>query len=68
MALGDASAVGTGPEMAQAQGGATLVDLFTNGTAIAQHPDWISSDGFHPNGLGYLAIATAFERASQRKA
>jgi lysophospholipase L1-like esterase len=45
------------------QEGATLVDLNGTGTTIAQHPDWISSDGFHPNGLGYAAIAKAFETA-----
>jgi lysophospholipase L1-like esterase len=45
------------------QEGATLVDLSASGALIAQHPDWISADGFHPNGLGYLAIARAFEAA-----
>lgn len=48
------------------QEGASLVDLNGTGTTIAQHPEWISSDGFHPNGLGYLAIAKAFETAYQR--
>ena len=43
--------------------GATLVDLYTQDAIIAQHSDWFSSDGFHPNGQGYLAIAHAFEDA-----
>ena len=45
------------------QEGATLVDLTGTGTIVAQHPEWISADGFHPNGLGYIAIARAFEKA-----
>lgn len=45
------------------QEGATLVDLYTQDAVITQHPDWFSSDGFHPNGLGYVAIAHAFEDA-----
>jgi lysophospholipase L1-like esterase len=43
--------------------GATLVDLYIGDAVIAQHPDWISSDGFHPNAAGYVAIARAFEDA-----
>lgn len=45
------------------QEGATLVDLYTQDAVIAQHPDWFSSDGFHPNGQGYAVIAHAFEDA-----
>lgn len=48
--------------------GATLVDLFTGDAVIVQHPDWISSDGFHPNGAGYLVIARAFESAYRKAA
>jgi lysophospholipase L1-like esterase len=51
-----------------AQEGATLVDLYTQDALIAQHPEWISSDGFHPNALGYLAIAHSFEDAYRRHA
>jgi len=43
--------------------GATLVDLHAGGTLMAQHPEWLSSDGFHPNSLGYAAIARVFEAA-----
>lgn len=46
--------------------GATLVDLHTGDALLAQHPEWISSDGFHPNGLGYAVIARAFEDAYRR--
>jgi lysophospholipase L1-like esterase len=48
------------------QEGATLVDLYTQDAVIAQHPDWFSPDGFHPNGQGYVAIAHAFEDAYRR--
>lgn len=51
-----------------AQEGATLVDLYTQDALIAQHPEWISADGFHPNAQGYLAIAHAFEDAYRRPA
>jgi len=39
------------------------VDLHAGGTLMAQHPEWLSSDGFHPNSLGYAAIARVFEAA-----
>src|ERR1700682_3341406 len=45
------------------QEGATLVDLHLNGAQISQHPEWISADGFHPNGQGYTVIAKLFEDA-----
>ena len=49
-----------------AQEGATLVDLNAQSASIAQHPEWISSDGFHPNAAGYLAVAHAFESAYRK--
>lgn len=45
------------------QEGATLVDLHGQDALMAQHPDWLSSDGFHPNELGYAAVAHVFENA-----
>ena len=48
------------------QEGATVVNLYTQDAVIARHPDWFSSDGFHPNGQGYVAIAHAFEDAYRR--
>jgi lysophospholipase L1-like esterase len=47
--------------------GATLVDLSSDSATIAQHPDWISADGFHPNQLGYLQVARTFERAYRQQ-
>lgn len=48
------------------QEGATLVDLHLNDSQIAQHPEWISADGFHPSGQGYAVIAKQFEDAYRR--
>lgn len=48
------------------QQGATLVDLHAQDGLMAQHPEWLSSDGFHPNGLGYAAVARAFEDAYRK--
>jgi lysophospholipase L1-like esterase len=48
------------------QEGATLVDLHAGDALMAQHPEWLSSDGFHPNGLGYAAIARVFEDAYRK--
>jgi lysophospholipase L1-like esterase len=48
------------------QEGAVVVDLFSGQATIAQHPDWISSDGFHPSATGYLVIAQAFRDAYRR--
>jgi lysophospholipase L1-like esterase len=45
------------------QEGATLVDLHGQDALMAQHPEWLSSDGFHPNELGYAAVARVFEAA-----
>src|SRR5437016_11224356 len=46
--------------------GATLVDLNLNDGQIAQHPEWISADGFHPSSQGYAVIAKEFEGAYRR--
>ena len=48
------------------QEGATVVDLHLNGDRIAQHPEWLSADGFHPSGQGYAVIAKLFEDAYRR--
>lgn len=50
------------------QEGAIVVDLHGSGGEIAAHPEWISSDGFHPNGQGYAVIAKLFEDAYRRVA
>jgi acyl-CoA thioesterase-1 len=46
--------------------GATLVDLHLNDSQISQHPEWISTDGFHPSAQGYAVIAKQFEDAYRR--
>ena len=48
------------------QQGATLVDLHAHDAVMAQHPEWLSSDGFRPNGLGYAAVARVFEDAYRK--
>jgi lysophospholipase L1-like esterase len=40
--------------------GAVLVDLHAQGEVAELHPDWVSSDGFHPSAAGYAAIAAQF--------
>jgi len=37
--------------------------LNLNDSQIAQHPEWISADGFHPSSQGYAVIAKQFEGA-----
>jgi len=37
-----------------------LVDLYQDWPALADHPEYISQDGFHPNELGYAQLATIF--------
>jgi acyl-CoA thioesterase-1 len=36
---------------------ATLVDLYDGSLELAQHPEYVSSDGFHPSDAGYQRIA-----------
>ena len=43
--------------------GATLVDLHSEGEVPDQHPDWVSSDGFHPDAAGYAQVAAHFAAA-----
>ncbi len=42
-----------------------LVDLYARWQDLANHPDYISNDGFHPNSFGYAAIATIFYQVLQ---
>ena len=42
---------------------AQLVDLHCQGPTAAQHPAWVSADGFHPTAEGYAQIAQAFAAA-----
>ena len=43
--------------------GAILVDLHAQGEVPDVHPDWVSSDGFHPSTSGYIAIEQVFATA-----
>lgn len=42
-----------------------LVNLYARWQDLANHPDYISDDGFHPNAFGYAAIATIFYQVLQ---
>jgi len=42
------------------------VDLSGYNNVIKNHPEYISSDGLHPNDLGYLQLAQVFYQALQR--
>ena len=42
--------------------GVALVDLFSQGSQITAHPEYISEDGFHPSPSGYVQLADYFWR------
>jgi acyl-CoA thioesterase-1 len=44
--------------------GAILVDLRAAWNEVAQHPEYISSDGFHPSTTGYQRLAGLFYEAA----
>jgi lysophospholipase L1-like esterase len=44
---------------------ATLVDLHAHWQEVAEHPEYLSSDGFHPSSQGYQALADIFSAAWQ---
>jgi acyl-CoA thioesterase I len=44
--------------------GATLVDLFARWQELAQHPEYLSQDGFHPSNEGYARLADVFAAAA----
>jgi acyl-CoA thioesterase I len=46
-----------------ARHGDTLVDLHAHWQDIAQHPEYLSSDGFHPSSEGYQVLADVFAGA-----
>ncbi len=43
--------------------GAVLVDLHATWTELASHPEYISSDGFHPSAIGAARLAALFAAA-----
>jgi lysophospholipase L1-like esterase len=51
-----------------ARHGATLVDLYAHWQELAQHPEYVASDGFHPSSEGYQALADVFAAAWQSSA
>ena len=46
-----------------ARHGATLVDLYARWQEVAEHPEYLSADGFHPSSEGYQALAEVFGEA-----
>jgi lysophospholipase L1-like esterase len=48
---------------AAADTGSIVVDLHALGDVPAEHPGWISADGFHPSAEGYRHVAAAFASA-----
>jgi lysophospholipase L1-like esterase len=36
------------------------VNLYSRWREIAQHPEYLSADGFHPSSEGYQALADVF--------
>jgi acyl-CoA thioesterase I len=48
---------------ATARHGATLVDLNAHWREIADHPEYLSGDGFHPSAEGYQRLADVFAEA-----
>src|SRR6266571_4163705 len=43
--------------------GVTLVDLYSDGSQLTAHPEYISGDGFHPSPAGYVQLANLFWEA-----
>ena len=41
----------------------TLVDLYSHGSQLTTHPEYISGDGFHPSPSGYVQLADIFWQA-----
>ena len=40
-----------------------LVDLFSEGSELTAHPEYVSGDGFHPSPAGYVQLANLFWEA-----
>ena len=48
-----------------ARHGAVLVDLFGRWQEVADHPEYVSQDGFHPSTEGYQRLADLFAETLQ---
>lgn len=48
--------------------GAHLVDLFGRWQEVADHPEYLSGDGFHPSSEGYARLAEVFAEAASARA
>jgi acyl-CoA thioesterase I len=46
-----------------ARHGARLVDLHASWREVAEHPEYLSADGFHPSSEGYARLAELFGQA-----
>src|SRR5258708_7944288 len=53
----------TGIAQAAAHYRVILVDLFSQGSRLTAHPEYISADGFHPSAAGYVQLAALFWQA-----
>jgi acyl-CoA thioesterase I len=49
------------------QYGVALVNLFSQGSQITAHPEFISGDGFHPSPSGYVQLADYFWKVIEGK-
>jgi lysophospholipase L1-like esterase len=58
--LGDVPAWNAALAEVVTRNGATLVDLTASWREVADHPEYISSDGFHPSTQGYRRLADIF--------
>ena len=43
----------------------TMVNLYSHGSQLTAHPEYISGDGFHPSPAGYVQLANLFWQAIQ---
>lgn len=49
-----------------AQNGCAVLNLLQDGSELTAHPDYISSDGFHPSPQGYVRLAQLFWQVIQK--
>jgi lysophospholipase L1-like esterase len=43
--------------------GARVVDLYSRWNELAEHPEYVAADGFHPSSEGYARLADVFAEA-----